>query len=263
MIQWFAVAPLQCGIFELDVPTCFAFVGAVAAMVFVRVRAQSLGLSHKLAVDGIFLILLSAFVLGHVFDVVLYRREALQANWQLIFPWNGGSCSLGAGAGVVLATTLVFRTRHRQVDWRYVDEAALALLIGIAILRVGCFIGHHHAGRLSSFFLAVQYPKGPRHDLGLYEAILVVGIFVFLGVTSARNRSASTGRAGVITGFALAMYGTCRFLLEFLRGDDIERIGRHSDPRYFGLTLVQYAAVLLVAGGALLSRSVRRASNEA
>jgi len=104
--------------------------------------------------------------------------------------------------------------------------------------------------------------NGARHDLGLYEAAGVIGIFVFLMVTSSRKRSASTRRAGVTTECVLVMYGASRFLLEFLRGDDIDKIGRHSDPRYWGLTLVQYAAALMMMGGAYLSKSVGRGRND-
>jgi hypothetical protein len=40
-----------------------------------------------------------------------------------------------------------------------------------------------------------------------------------------------------------------RFVPEFMRGRDIELIGRHSDAHYAGLTLVQYGAALLAIAG--------------
>jgi len=258
VIPWFTIRPLHWGFIEFDLPTCFALVGAVITLAFARRRARLNGLSPKVAVDGVFLILACAFVAGHVFDTLLYRRWALRADWRAILPWNGGSCSLGAGVGVALATAVAFRLPGRKIDWRYVDPVTLAMLLGLAVLRVGCFLGHHHAGRLTTFFLAVRYPGGARHDLGLYEAAIALALFAGILSGERRFRTWCAGRTGFATGTALLCYGLCRFVLEFLRGDDIESIGRHSDPRYWGLTLVQYGAVLVMAYGAWLLRSVQR-----
>jgi len=255
VIPWFTIPPLWLWHFELDVPTCFAFAGAVMSMVFVRWRAPRAALSAKAAVDGVFVILVSAFVLGHVFDVLLYRQSEFWTNWRVILPWYYGSCSLGALGGLILATAITFRAPRGGIDWRYVDEAALAVLLGLGILRVGCFLGHHHAGRRSNFVLAVQFPKGARHDLGLYEAVLV---FAILGAVLLLHRRFRGQRPGLISVGALLLYASGRFLLEFLRGDDLEIIGRHSDSRYLGLTGVQYGALLMVASGAWLLRSIER-----
>ena len=255
MIPWFTIPPVWLWHFELDVPTCFAFAGAVMSMVFVRWRALRAALSAKAAVDGVFVILVSAFVLGHVFDVLLYRQSEFWTNWRVILPWQGGSCSLGALGGLILATAIAFRAPRGGIDWRYVDEAALAVLLGLGLLRVGCFLGHHHAGCVSNFILAVQFPKGARHDLGLYEAAMVLAILGGMLLLVRRFRGQ---RPGIISIGALLLYALGRFFLEFLRGDDIESIGRHSDSRYLGLTWVQYGALLIVASGAWLLRSVER-----
>lgn len=263
MIPWFTIPPLQLGNLELDVPTCLAFAGAVLAMAFVRWRARREGLSPKVAVDGVFSILVSAFIAGHVIDVLLYRSFALRTNWQVILPWHEGSCSLGAGVGVAVATAIVFRTPSRKLDWRYIDEAALAILLGLAVLRVGCFLGHHHAGKLSTFAFAVSYPGGARHDLGLYEAVFALAIFASILWRMPHRPASCAAGAGLASGCALLAYGVFRFMLEFLRADDIESIGRHSDPRYWTLTVVQYGALVVAAYGAWLLRSVQHARRNA
>jgi phosphatidylglycerol---prolipoprotein diacylglyceryl transferase len=174
--------------------------------------------------------------------VILYRWDEWQTDWGLILPWAGGYSSLGALVGLVVAVLLFFRAPEGGLRWDDLDHTVVALLLGVGILRIGCFLGHHHAGRLSQFILAVRYPGGPRHDLGLCEALLVFGILVAVLVL---ERHLSRWRAGMLCGGITLAYAVGRFALEFLRGSDIERLGRHSDPRYAGLTLIQYATILL------------------
>jgi phosphatidylglycerol:prolipoprotein diacylglycerol transferase len=108
------------------------------------------------------------------------------------------------------------------------------------VARLGCFSVHDHPGVLTSFPLAVQFPGGARHDLGLYDAIVLAAISVVLYAVD---------RRGLLRGRLLALlatlYGTCRFLLDFLRARDLA----YSDARYFGLTPAQYAAIALVVWG--------------
>jgi phosphatidylglycerol---prolipoprotein diacylglyceryl transferase len=248
MIPWFDVPVIRVGGLVADVPAGLGVAGAIAAMVFVRYRARRAGLSVRPSVDGLVWIIGSALFFGHTLDVLLYRSGDLAADWRLIAPWAGGYCSLGACLGVVIAIVLRYRAPGGSLAWDAIDQAVLALLLGLGITRVGCFLGHHHAGRLSSFVLAVAYPGGARHDLGLYEALLVFALLCLLVVAERRQKE---WPPGVLSASAVFCYGLGRFTLEFLRGGDLERIGRHSDPRYLGLTLMQYGA--LVAAGAAVA----------
>jgi len=247
VIPWFAVPALQVGPVSLDLPTALAIGGALAAMGFARHRARRNGLSLRRAIDGLALILLCGLLFGHVFDVLLYRLGEFKSNWQVILPWSGGYCSVGAFVGMALAIFAVFRVPGGGLRWDYLDQLTFAFLLGLGILRVGCFLGHHHAGRLSDFILAVAYPGGARHDLGLDEALLAVTLLWALYPLERRLRP----QPGFIAVAATTCYCLGRFALEFLRGSDIERIGRHSDPRYAGLTLAQYGALLGISGGLL------------
>jgi phosphatidylglycerol:prolipoprotein diacylglycerol transferase len=143
---------------------------------------------------------------------------------------------------------------QKAADPLKLDNLAAALPLGWIFVRLGCFLERHHAGRRADFLLAVRYEDGPRHDLGLYDALAGLAIFLLLRALDRRPRP-----PGTHYGAAALAYGLLRFGIEHLRGEDLERIGRHSDPRYAGLTLVQYAAVVLVAIGAAFLRRARRA----
>jgi phosphatidylglycerol---prolipoprotein diacylglyceryl transferase len=247
VIPWFVVPALQVDPLSADLPTVLAIVGATAAMGLARHRARRAGLSIRRTIDGFALILLCGLLFGHIFDVLLYRFAEFQADWRIILPWFGGFCSVGAFVGLAIAIFAVFRAPGDGLRWDYLDQLSPGVLLGLGIFRVGCFIGHHHAGQLSGFVFAVAYPGGSRHDLGLYEALLAFALFIALHALEKRVRF----QPGFVAMAATCGYCIGRLGIEFLRGSDIEILGRHSDPRYAGLTLVQYAALFGVVASLL------------
>ncbi|HLL54625.1 MAG TPA: prolipoprotein diacylglyceryl transferase family protein [Myxococcaceae bacterium] len=169
---------------------------------------------------------------------VLWGSEALGTAWQILRVWDGLS-SFGGLLGGVIAAAIYFRVKGISF-WRYADAFALGVAPGWGVARVGCFAVHDHPGTRSDFFLAVDFPGGPRHDLGLYDAL---ALFAFAGVLFALRR------AGAMTGRLLpllaVMYGIQRFFTDFLRATDVV----YRDKRYFDLTPAQYGCILLVIFG--------------
>jgi len=218
-------------------------------LVWARRQARSAGLQVQRMVDGLALAMVSGLVVGHLVDVLLYRPDHLQAGWRVLLPWFGGMSSLGMLAGACMVVAIVFRAGH-GLAWDYLDQAAQPILLAIVLVRLGCFLGHDHAGRLTRFPLAVAYPGGARHDLGLDEAILVAGL---LAVTIVWRKRLARFHGGLCLASA-AGYALVRFALEFLRGTDLYLLGRHSDHRWAGFTLVQFIALpaVLLCGWAWL-----------
>ena len=63
------------------------------------------------------------------------------------------------------------------------DTIAFALPFGWMIGRFGCFLAHDHRGDLTASWIAVQFPEGPRFDLGLIEFLFLIvlnGLFYWL-----------------------------------------------------------------------------------
>ena len=147
----------------------------------------------------------------------------------------------------MLAAVVFFRVkRMRMLD--YGDAFALGTAPGWAIARLGCFSVHDHPGVRTSFPLAVAFPDGPRHDLGLYDALWLAAIAVLLFWLA---------RRGVLKGRLLAvlavLYAVGRFNFDFLRASDLA----YRDARYLGLTPAQYFCFALVGWGAVtLARGV-------
>jgi phosphatidylglycerol:prolipoprotein diacylglycerol transferase len=242
---------LVVGSFELPVSTLLTIAGVALAALMARARARRHGLPVRRTVDGMFLMVVVGLAAGHLTDVVLYRWQSLRADWRAILPASGGVCSVGAIAGATLAGFFWFRRAAGSLR-AHADNIVLALCLGWAVGRVGCFLDHDHLGRLTTVPFAVLMPDGPRHDLGLYEAALALVIFAVLRALDRRRPP-----PGRIAALAAVLYGVGRFAIESLRADDIEALGRHSDPRWLGLTLAQYAAAALTAGAvAFVTRDV-------
>ncbi|HQR30522.1 MAG TPA: prolipoprotein diacylglyceryl transferase, partial [Anaeromyxobacteraceae bacterium] len=181
----------------------------------------------------------AGIVAGHLVHVGLYHPEELRSPRRILEFWDGLS-SMGGLAGGVVAMAILFRRQGvRLAD--YGDAFAVGVPTGWAVARVGCFLVHDHPGRLTSFPLAVRFPGGPRHDLGLYEALVLAAIAALLWALWSRR-----ALAGRLLPLLAVLYGVARFLLDFLRATDVA----YADARYAGLTPAQYAALGLLAWGA-------------
>ena len=244
MIPYFEFPSLHLGPFTITSFGAFAAGGvALAAWLLVR-ESERLGLDPQPMRDAPMWALVGGMIGGHLMHVLLYHPEELH-GLQIFKFWDGLS-STGGVIGGTLALLFWFWRHHLRFR-DYADAFALAVAPGWAVARVGCFSVHDHPGTLTSFPLAVQFPGGARHDLGLYDAILLAAITALLWWLSRRH-----ALAGRLLAVLAVLYGIGRFLLDFLRATDIA----YADARYFGLTPAQYVCIALVAWGA--ARLVRR-----
>ncbi|HET9754819.1 MAG TPA: prolipoprotein diacylglyceryl transferase family protein, partial [Myxococcales bacterium] len=120
---------------------------------------------------------------------------------------------------------------------------------GWMVARLGCFSVHDHPGVLTSFPLAVAFPNGARHDLGFYDALVLGALSVALYALDRRGRLRDR-----LLPLLAVLYGTSRFLLDFLRARDLP----YTDARYLGLTPAQFACIALVIWGSWKIGSFKR-----
>ena len=224
-----------------------AIIGGVA--VYDRVAARGGDIDRKTARTLPEVLLLGGFVGAHLVHVLFYHPELLRADpWVLLKVWAGIS-SIGGFAGAALAGAWLLRRRGQPV-LPYADRVVVALTVGWIFGRLGCASAHDHPGHRTEFWLAVAFPDGARHDLGLYE--LLYALVVLLPLMLAITRR--PWRTGLPTGWWLAAYGGARFGLDFLRAADRPFV----DARYGGLTPAQYGALVMLTAGVLLLWRMRR-----
>lgn len=252
MIPYFQFPSLQLGPFTLQSFGIFAAAGvALAAWLLVR-EAERAGLDPTPMRQVPIWALLGGMVGGHLMHVLFYHPEELHGPsgaWQILKFWDGLS-STGGVLGGTLAVLVWFRAHGRRFS-DYADVFALAVTPGWAVARLGCFSVHDHPGSLTSFPLAVTFPGGARHDLGLYDALLLGAIAAVLFRLARAQRL--TGR---LLPLLALLYSVGRFFLDFLRATDIS----YADARYLGLTPAQYICMALFVYGAMQLLRGRRNS---
>jgi phosphatidylglycerol:prolipoprotein diacylglycerol transferase len=236
-----SLGPLKIHVFGILV-ACGILVGSKLT----RDRGRELGLTDENVGSMITTVLIVGFLVSHVFDVFAYQLSTgvTPTLWQWIWPF-GGISSYGGFAGAV-GGLFYWCHRNKQRVMPYADSLAFGLAAGWAFGRTGCFTAHDHPGRLTDFFLAVKYPGGARHDMGLYEALWAAGVAILFAVMKRRGNQP----LGIYVAILTTAYAPVRFFLDFLRATDVHG----ADPRYFGLTPGHYASAIVLVIGVYLCR---------
>ncbi len=220
----------------------FVAAGCFLAVWLIAWNARRKGLPDKPVWDASVLTFILGAVGGHLVHLFLYHPEELTTKGplQILRLWDGLS-SLGGLLGGFLGVAITFAYR-RVPKWNYGDAFALGVAPGWGVARLGCFAVHDHPGIRSDFFLAVDFPGGPRHDLGLYDAlwlfVLTAVLYALDGRGLLKNRLIAVLAVG---------YGAVRFGFDFLRAREGDL--SYVDGRYLGLTPGQFIALGLVLFG--------------
>ncbi len=244
-IPWFKLEGINIPGTQIGIQP-FGVLVAIGVLAGARVsewRAKRLGLKHDLVADGIAHIVISGFLLGHIFDVVTYYPEKiLEAPWELLMPWKSLS-SYGGFFGATLGG-LFWRWRRGFPLTPVMDQVGFGMPLGWFFGRMGCFVVHDHPGSITDFPLAVnnyQYPglpTAPRHDLGLYEVIWSAAVMLLFLWLDRKPRP-----YGFFMGWIAILYAPVRFGLDFLR---------EVDRSYYGLTPAHYSSVFALGLGIYL-----------
>lgn len=254
LIPYFQLPVWELGPIVLDpwaVMVCLAF---IVGLEMARARGIRLGLDVRDIVDGAVFTVGMGFLVGHLVHVAAYNPHLIdERGWvELIRVW-GGFSSTGGFLGAVIGSTLFYGVIRKRPFWIHADAIMFGFPFAWVLGRLGCFFAHDHIGEKSDFLLAVDFPGGPRHDLGLYEALwsVVISIVFF----ALRDRPF---RPGLFLALFAALYAPIRFVLDFLRNEDLE----HPDVRWSGLTPAQWGMILLFAVAVALIVRLQRSGGE-
>jgi phosphatidylglycerol:prolipoprotein diacylglycerol transferase len=161
--------------------------------------------------------------------------------------WEGGLVFYGGFIGGFLF--LVIFTRIKKMPLLSVlDPFTVPLLLGQAIGRLGCFSAGCCYGRPTTSWVGVTYSSPntlaplnvPLHPTQLYESAM--NFLLLGGLLLLRRRFVERGLA---TAYYLIGYGTGRFLLEFVRGDDRGYVFFHLQPsQWVSLAMVLIGLVV-------------------
>ncbi len=223
--------------------------GILVGLKLTKKRGRELGLVDERVDSMVTWALVFGFICAHLFDVVAYQTFGAHPRLIDILNPISGFSSFGGFTGALIGL-FVWCRRNRQPVMPYADSLAYGLATGWMFGRLGCFTAHDHPGRHTSFFLAVHYPGGARHDLGLDEALFAACVaLLFAWLRSRRKQPLGT----YVTILTLA-YAPVRFFFDFLRATDVPE----PDARYFALTPAQWGCILVLFAGIGLAIWTRR-----
>jgi len=141
------------------------------------------------------------------------------------------------------------------------DNAVQSLPLGHAFGRIGCFCAGCCYGKETTSFLGVAYshPADPFCPVGvkllptqLFESAFCILLFFALMAVKRKNKNLKTG---VLTIIYLLSYGTFRFLIEFIRGDEARR-------SFLTLSTSQWISLVLIIFGVVYTLILNQKSKK-
>ncbi|MCK5019807.1 MAG: prolipoprotein diacylglyceryl transferase [Candidatus Peribacteraceae bacterium] len=152
---------------------------------------------------------------GRLGFVFLYEPVYFSQHPLDIFKvWEGGMSSHGGFAGVVILISFVLWQRNFSI-LRVADIVVIPAAIGLALGRLGNLINQELYGTVSTLPWAMEFStaEGLRHPLQIYGIIKDLSI-AMICYYYLRRKPFVPGRTFALF---LILYGTLRFLLEYIR----------------------------------------------
>jgi phosphatidylglycerol---prolipoprotein diacylglyceryl transferase len=163
--------------------------------------------------------ILVAAIIGSRFLYILLDLPRYLAEPLSVFQIRSGGLSFHGGLLAGIGAGLYFLRRHKLPQGKIADLAAPYLVLGYAIVRVGCLLNGCCFGRPSggSWALPAAYADNTlRHPTQLYAFAAAMLIFVILWLRKGKVRF-----HGQLFLEFLALYSVYRFAIEFFRETSI------------------------------------------
>ena len=203
----------------------FTAAGAVIAVLWLRRHHDKLGLSQNEFWGSIWTLLIGAIAGAKLLFLMLGWEHYARGELRFWADFDVGFVFFGGFGGAVLAGWIFARVRGLSF-MRGADYYAVAIPMGHAIGRIGCFFEGCCAGRIP-------------HPVQLYESCGLALIALTCRTVLARVEAGQAAAGTAFRGYVV-LYGLLRIMLDPLRAD-----GR--PERFFGFSHQQLIAMLIIA----------------
>lgn len=196
------------------------------------------------------LILVGGVVGAKVFyflTLIPYWRVIIASGWQAVLELiaGGGMVFYGGLLGGLLML-VVYLKKYKLPFMPTLDIAAVALPVGHAIGRLGCFSVGCCYGVPSICGILMPHSLIAPRDVPLVPTQLIESAFCLLLAVILYLVLRKKPRPGLVTGIYLIAYSSFRFVIEFWRGDVLRGfIGPFSLSQWISITIVLLVAVYL------------------
>jgi phosphatidylglycerol---prolipoprotein diacylglyceryl transferase len=222
-------------------------------------RAKREKISSETIADVTLWIMLGTILGARAVYVATYWKDefAGQPLSEIFAIWHGGLVFYGGLIGAIVAGAIYLCWKKLPL-WKVADVLAPSIALGSVFGRIGCLLNGCCYGRACDLPWAITFPAdnplhpptSPVHPTEIYDALLNLGLYVFLAWLFRRKKF-----DGQIFATYLLCYAVTRSFVEYFRGD-------YTNLHYhFGLTPAQLVSVpIFITGLALAAILSRRAS---
>ena len=199
----------------------FILIGFIALIIGNLLRRKKYGIPFHISIIISFLVEVFS-ILG---AIILFKIENINRSSGLGFSFFGTVIFLPL-------FMFVFSIIYKKIPYKkLMNYISITIPLELAIIRIGCTICGCCYGILFPF--GIHYGEAIRFPVQLMEAILDIGIFMFLLINESKNRIKSNFYI-----IFIFTYSIIRLLCEFFR-DDV-------NPLFIGLTNGQIFSILIL-----------------
>jgi phosphatidylglycerol---prolipoprotein diacylglyceryl transferase len=213
MLPYYPQPVLHLGPLQIHAFGALAAIAVVVGGRTILLRAHRRGIPAQEMFQFCAVVYLCALVGAVVSKIVLDNYPDFFLNPEHAFRVNLGFRSIGGIIGGILGG-LLWRSYHRLSlfeTMRRLDIIAYALPLAWMIGRLGCTLAHDHRGFASTSWIAVNFPEGPRYDLGLIEFLFLIPVVIAFRIIDRRPHP-----VGFYFGLYGVIYGGFRIWLDTL-----------------------------------------------
>lgn len=221
----------------------FLALAFLVCIILILRRAVIIGINpHEILDLSLYIIIsgvLGARLLYVVFDFDYYVMHPFE-----ILLLNKGGLVFYGGFIFSVIVGILFAKKRKLPVLVIIDLFFLYLPLGQAIGRIGCFLNGCCYGKPTESIFGVQFPEysfsanqfGINHwvyPAQIYSSVTDLVIFVILGLRMKYKKY-----NGQIALYYMFLYGTARFLLEYIRADN--------PSVFYGLNIPQIVSILMI-----------------
>lgn len=248
----FNIGPLEVRWYGLMFASAFFF-GYITMGKYFKKESLSATMLDKLSMY-VFLGTLIGARLGHI---LFYQLDFYVSNpGEILKVWHGGLASHGAAIGILISIFL-FAKKSKIPILFLLDRLVIVVALGGFFIRLGNLFNSEIYGIETTLpwgFIFVRAGETvAKHPTQLYEAS--VAIVLFLGLNKLLISRGKMLPSGTIFGVFLVTLFTMRFLIEFLKENQVER---EADML---LNMGQWLSIPFVLFGVILLLYIYRANN--
>ena len=187
--------------------------------------------------------------LGHC---LFYQPSYYLANpVKILMIWEGGLASHGAAIGILIALYLFVRKQKKPFVW-IMDRVMIIIPLALFFIRMGNLMNSEIYGHVTDlpwgFIFEQNGETQPKHPTQLYEGLSYFSIFGILYLLNLKTNILE--RKGMIFGISFILLFSARFLIEFVKED---QVGFEAGMSYNMGQLLSIPFILIGIGSVLYS----------